>query len=161
MTTTEILQLVTDILNRLHVEFEDVSIIEDSGRIRVAITSPHSHKLIGRDGATLSSLNHIVKRMSEKQGSETPFTVDVNNYYEEMLDGVRNKARVSADRARSFKTNIAMEPMNSYERMIVHSALADLADIKTESAGYGRDRHVVICYTDSPSPEVDPLDAQI
>lgn len=162
MNTSEIQQLVTDILNHLHVEFDDITLIEDSGRIRVAVTSStQSQKLIGRDGATLSSLNHLIKRMSEKQGAETPFTVDVNNYYEEMLDTVRNKARISADRARSFKTSIAMEPMNSYERMVVHSILADLADIKTESAGYGRDRHVVVCYTENPPEEQDPIDAQI
>ncbi|MEK7526803.1 MAG: R3H domain-containing nucleic acid-binding protein, partial [Patescibacteria group bacterium] len=57
--------------------------------------------------------------------------------------------KIMAERARSFKTNMELEPMSPYERMIIHSALESLPDIKTESVGFGRGRKVVIKYVES------------
>ena len=155
MNQTEIKEMVINFLNKLKTSFDSVDVIEDGERVRVAISTADSKSLIGNEGANLSALNHVIKRITEKLGNTTPFTIDVNDYYEQALDAVREKARVNAERAKSFKTNIEMDPMNSYERMIVHATLADIPDVKTESSGYGRDRRVVICYAPNDTDELD------
>jgi predicted RNA-binding protein Jag len=56
------------------------------------------------------------------------------------------KAVAAAEEARNLKTDVTMEPMSSYDRMVVHSTLAGQADISTESVGEGRDRKVMVKY---------------
>ena len=75
------------------------------------------------------------------------FTIDVNNYQEKKNEDIKNKATMMAERARFFKNNVEMIPMNPYERMIVHSLFTASEDIETESTGKGRERRVVIKYT--------------
>jgi len=155
MNYADINTLVHDVLRRMHITPDNVTVEDSDGRVRVVITlSSESQTLIGAHGTTLTALNHIIKRISAQKGYTEPFTVDVNNYYEAGLDTVRNKARISAERARSYKTNIEMEPMNSYERMVVHSTLADESSVATESAGHGKDRRVVIRYIEETKNEL-------
>ena len=93
------------------------------------------------------ALNHIITRMALTKDPEVKkFTVDVNGYYKQSLETIKQKARFAADRARSFKTKIDLEPMNSFERLIVHSLFPEDGDIKTHSEGMGRDRHIVLAY---------------
>ena len=108
--------------------------------------------LIGYDGKILIALNHLIKKIYEKekliQGFEDMhFTIDVNNYQEKKNEDIKNKATMMAERARFFKNNVEMIPMNPYERMIVHSLFTESEDIETESTGKGRERRVVIKYT--------------
>jgi spoIIIJ-associated protein len=81
-------------------------------------------------------------------GEELSFVVDVNDYQKKRIEDIRAKARVYAERARYFKSSVEMDPMSSYERMIIHSEFSDTPDIETSSAGVGRDRHIVIRFTE-------------
>jgi spoIIIJ-associated protein len=75
--------------------------------------------------------------------------VDVNEYQKKHIEEIRSKARILAERARYFKSSVDMEPMSAYERMIIHSEFASSPDISTESIGKGKDRHVVLRYTEN------------
>ena len=153
MDITAIKELVTELLAKMSVTHDEVSVRaprDDRGSHAVMINTKESGRLIGVDGAHFEALNHVVKKMVAKQSGtkETPrFMVDVNEYSENMLDKLRLKARLMADRAVSFKTSVEFDPMSSYERMVVHSELQTLPNIKTESVGEGRDRRVVVKYT--------------
>lgn len=106
--------------------------------------------LIGDRGEHIKSFNHIVRRLAEKEfghGEEnTPlhFIVDVNDYYKERSDYLHELARMSAQRVRYFKKEVEMKPMSAFERRIIHTALMEYPDIKTESRGEGMERRVVI-----------------
>ncbi len=76
------------------------------------------------------------------------FFIDINGYLESGVKDLEIRAKIMAERARSLKTNIEMEPMSAYQRMIVHSVLGSFSNVKTESSGYGKDRKVVIKYVD-------------
>ena len=67
------------------------------------------------------------------------------NYLQELID----KARLLANRARSLQIDVEMPNLSSYERFIIHAALADEKDIETESYGVGKDRRLVIKYINS------------
>ena len=139
------------------VGFDSVTLSEVDGRNAFVIKSSESHILIGSHGAHIAALNHLIKRIavkhSEPLDAKLDFYVDVNDYHSKLTEEVKNRATILAGRARSFKTRIEMDPMSSYERMIVHTLFQDSPDIKTESVGVGDSRHVVLMYVEPPSNE--------
>lgn len=126
----------------------------DSGMLWCAIETPDFSFMIGRDGETLRSLNHIVQKIIEKdfivdgkkEDKSPSVFIDINGYQKKRFDNLKNIAHMMAERARYFKSNIEIDPMPAYERRIVHMFLEEAKDIKTESDGYGANRHVVIKY---------------
>ena len=127
-----------------------VEVDERTGSARYLVSSPDSAILIGEHGARLLALNHVMKRIAEKKNAEIgAFMIDVNDYQKKRIDEIRAKAHMLAERARYFKSSVEMDPMSSYERMIVHAEFSEEKDIVTESTGLGRDRRVIIRYSES------------
>ena len=141
--------LVTALLNKLG--FEGEVSIADGHRTVVKVESPDAKTLIGPDGEHLRALNTVARRMVEtKHGDEAPgFLIDVNGYHEAQLEGVRQQARMLAQRARLFKHDVEMPPLSAYERLVVHELFADDPEITTESAGEGKFRHIVLKYKEA------------
>lgn len=143
---------VKDILEKLGVAYDDLVIIEEekTGTPKFTIKTKESGMLIGPKGEHFMALNHLIKKIvSKKLGDDSTklhFIVDVNDYHEDAMKEIKNMAIILAERARSFKRDIPMEPMSSYERMIVHSVLEGYPEIKTESDGFGRERKIIIKY---------------
>lgn len=124
-------------------------IVEENGMLWCMIETPDSRFMIGRDGETLRSLNHLVRKMAEKASGQEEISniyVDVNGYQKKRFDNLRNIAHMMAERAKYFKSNIEIDPMPANERRIIHMFLENIPDIKTESEGYGPNRRVVIKY---------------
>jgi spoIIIJ-associated protein len=127
---------------------------EDSGMLWCMIETPDSSFIIGRDGETLRSLNHIVQKIVEKEIPQTEekgpsIFIDINGYQKKRFENLKNIAHMMAERARYFKSNIEVDPMPSFERRIIHMFLEGAKDIKTESEGYGPNRRVVIKYVNN------------
>lgn len=147
-------ELIENTLKNMGVSFDSVDVSENAltSSPKFTIKSGESALIIGVKGANLSAFNHLIKKMvskgKEEEEEKAKFFIDVNDYHERVESELKNKARIMADRARSFKTNIELEPMSSYERMVVHSFLQEIPDIKTESVGFGKDRRVVIKYVE-------------
>ena len=122
--------------------------VKDGHRTVVAVTSPDSKALIGPNGEHLHALNLLLHKLVEKEfGEESKnFLVDVNEYHESKMERVRQDARMLAQRARLFKHDVELEPMSAYERLVVHELFAEDPEIKTESAGEGKFRHIVLKY---------------
>jgi spoIIIJ-associated protein len=150
----EIKRLISEMLVLMEVPAEMIEVETDSktGNDVYMIRTAYEDALIGRDGERFSALLHLIKRIVNKdedgKDSEYKFSVDVNNYQKAKIERLRNKAIILANQARDFKKNIEMEPMSSYERMVCHDALAGQNNIKTESTGFGKDRRLVIKYTE-------------
>ncbi|MCI0566523.1 hypothetical protein L0Y46_05010 [bacterium] len=154
MDTDEIKNLITTCLEKLGVASAgvDLQIDPNTGSNRFSIQTPEWNLLIGNQGATLLALSHIIKKIADKrtemlEKDPLSFIVDVNDYQERRIEEIKGRAQILAERARSFQRNIEMDPMSSYERMIVHSILSESSDIKTESVGTGKDRRVVIKFS--------------
>ena len=149
--TEKVKKLLEGLLTRLGVKFDEISLNNqnDSSGIAFIIKSPESGLIIGTRGANISAINHLIKRMVGKLSSddeEFRFYIDVNDYHDKLLEEIQNKAKILADRARSFEVNIEMEPMSSYERMIIHTYFENVSDIETESKGVGSKRRVILKY---------------
>lgn len=133
------------------VTIEDISPLYGGEILRFSIKTDEPYVLIGRDGKVLMAFNHVVKKIIENETinrglKEVNFIVDVNDFQEKKIEEIKNKANIIAERARFFKNNVEMLPMNPYERMIIHSLFTNTDDIETESLGVGRDRRIVIKY---------------
>lgn len=126
---------------------------EEGNILWCSIETPDSHFIIGRDGETLRSLNHIVQKIVEKgiveEEKGPSLFIDVNGYQKKRFENLKNIAHMMAERARYFKSNIEVDPMPSYERRIIHMFLEGDKNIKTESEGYGPNRRVVIKYVEN------------
>lgn len=157
MSTIDVIKVKTvieELLRLMGVSFDDIEVVNNEQTIspKFIIKTDDSAILIGIKGVNLLAFNHIVKKIISKNKEEdeqSKFFIDVNNYQARIEEELKNKAKVMSERARSFKVDIELDPMSSYERMIVHSCLQDIPDIKTESRGEGRDRRVVIKYIES------------
>lgn len=147
MSPEQLTELTKKILDLLGIDDATVS-VTTGHRTVVAVTTSGDTPLIGANGDHLRALNMLLRRLVEKQHGEkaTSFLVDINGYHEAQMEQVRANARVLAQRTRLFKHDTDMEPMTSYERLVVHELFAEDPEIKTESAGEGKFRHIVLKY---------------
>ena len=114
--------------------------------LTLTIRTPEAGVLIGEDGERLQSLNHVIRRMMEREyGQEAAqILVDVNDYRRKQYEELRDQARMGAQRVRYFKKEVILSPMSAFERRVVHMTLQEYPDIAAESKGEGRARCVVI-----------------
>jgi len=157
MKPEDVKKIIEEVLNKLTTSFEEIEINKmEDGSYVFSIKTKETDFIVGKDGTSLLSLNHLVKRIFDQKLNKTqteapfPFIVDVNGYQQKKIDEIKNKAKMMVERARFFKSNVEMEPMSSYERMIVHNFLKTIPDIDTESIGTGGERRVVVKYKEAP-----------
>ncbi|MEZ4210776.1 MAG: R3H domain-containing nucleic acid-binding protein [Candidatus Paceibacterota bacterium] len=147
---TEIKKIIEEFLTKTGFDFTSVSseLDMDSGSFWFDIESSDSRFLIGKDGETIQSINYLVRRFVDKKYQENSprVTVDINKYQKSKIEKIKTIAHMMAERARFFKSSIELEPMNSFERRVVHEYVSNHSDISSESAGFGKNRHVVISF---------------
>ena len=151
-------KIISEFFTAMGAELTELKVSEGQ-RCVVAITSPESQRLIGPRGEHLRALNMLARRLVvAKHGEEAAsFLIDINGYQEAQLETVRQNARILAQRARLFKHDVELEPMNPYERLVVHELFAEDPDIKTESAGEGKFRHIVLKYRSGSPVTTDSI----
>lgn len=141
--------IIESIFNHTACSIAKIEISNEDGMLWCMIETPDSRFMIGREGETLRSLNHIVRKMLEKSSGEEEIAnvfIDINGYQKKRFDSLKNIAHMMAERAKYFKSNIEIEPMPANERRIIHMFLEKIPEIKTESEGFGPNRRVVIKY---------------
>ena len=155
MDTRAVQTIIQELLEKLTLEVESVTVSEDAIHPVFSIKTEDAKKLIGNRGENLRAFNYIIKRIVEKKlDIEHPwFLVDVNGYQQDRNDEVRKKAKILIERVRNFKTTAQMDDLNAYERMLVHSMVAEDPEIETESLGEGRIKPLVIKYKEVPAEE--------
>lgn len=116
---------------------------EDS--ISVTIFSDNNAILIGKNGKNIAALQLLIRQMvNNKLNKNISIVLDVGNYKEKRVKSIEFLAKKLAREAYKTKTEVTMDSMNSYERRIVHSVLADDKYVYTESVGEEPNRKVVI-----------------
>ncbi len=91
----------------------------------------------------LQPVEHLIN-LSLKQDQKPPYVVDMNYYRRERERLIIELAKAGAKKAKMSKGEVPLPPMNSYERRLVHVEIATNPDLRTESVGVGKDRHIVI-----------------
>ncbi|MDD6793970.1 MAG: protein jag [Clostridiaceae bacterium] len=136
---------LNDILNNMNIT-ADISIIEKDNTLNIDITGKNVGSIIGYRGETLDSIQYLVSIIVNKNHEE-PYRkviVDVENYRKKREDTLKGVAVKAANRVRKSGRAYKLEPMNPYERRIIHSALQEFNDITTHSEGEDPHRRVII-----------------
>jgi len=92
----------------------------------------------------VSDLERLINLLAKKEGMEETIFVDVNNYRKERENIIVELAKAAARKVLITKEEVKLPAMNAYERRLVHVELSTRPDVKSESMGEGRDRHVII-----------------
>ena len=147
--------VLKEVLTQAGIAFSRISKSEIAGQTVFSIEGADAPMLIGSHGDTIHALDMLVKRIIETKtakdaaeggSEEAMFLIDVNGYRSQKIQDLQSKALMMAERARSLQYDVELNPMTAYERLIVHTALQDAPNVKTESQGEGRNRRVVIKY---------------
>lgn len=156
MKNAQIENLITEFFKETGIHSGEVSFIYDdeTKTLWCALSLPDGRLLTGKNGETLSAINHLVRKIVEKHlgfeedSKHSPWNiiVDINGFQKKRVDSIKAVAHMMAERARFFKSSIEVDPMTPFERRIVHEFLSNMTDLKTESVGEGLKRRVVIKY---------------
>ncbi|MDP4091931.1 MAG: RNA-binding cell elongation regulator Jag/EloR [Bacillota bacterium] len=133
-----------DVFDKMNLKAE-VMVEEDEESILLRIYGEDIGIIIGRRGETLDSLQYLTSLVVNKEkGSYKRVVIDVENYRQKREETLVKLANRLADRVIKYKKNIVLEPMNPYERRIIHSSLQDNDYVETYSIGDEPNRKVVI-----------------
>ncbi len=98
------------------------------------VKTEESGRLIGRQGQTLADLQYLLNRMIFQADPSAPkITVDVGGYRAQAREELVKRALEAAEKVRKWGDVVELEPMNAYERRIVHNALREDAEVETHS----------------------------
>ena len=113
----------------------------------VGLIAEDNARLIGRDGKTLNSIQLLLQQMVSNQvGMDIRVNVDASNYKSNKQNRLEWQIKRIAKEVSKTKIEAKLDPMNSYERRIVHSVVGEFKELETESFGETPDRYVVIRY---------------
>jgi spoIIIJ-associated protein len=110
------------------------------------VQSDEGSRLIGRQGQTLRDLQYLLNRMLIRHDPAAPkVEIDIAGYRQEARDALVKKALEAAEKVRKWGDVVEMEPLNAYDRRLVHHALKDDPDIETQSVEVeGTDKKVIL-----------------
>ena len=148
---------VSGLMERMGVEAEIEIARRDNGGINVNLSGSGMGAIIGRRGETLDAIQHltnyVVNRDSDKH---MHISVDAENYRAKREESLTKLAEKMAEKAIKYKRSMALEPMNSYERHVIHTALQNYEGVTTSSTGVEPNRRVVVSYVRPEKPDNKP-----
>ena len=146
---------LTPIFNLMGVENFTFTAVKKGAATVLKVSGEHMGALIGRRGETMESLSYLASLVVNRmEGPYVKLGLDVGGYRNKREDDLSALARRIADRVIRTGCYYEMEPMNPYERHIIHTAVADIEGVRSESKGEGRDRRVVI-YSTAPDAQTE------
>ena len=140
---------LTPIFNLMGVENFTFSAVKKGAATILKVSGEHMGALIGRRGETMESLSYLASLVVNRmEGPYVKLGLDVGGYRNKREDDLSALAKRIADRVIRTGCYYEMEPMNPYERHIIHTAIAEIDGVRSESKGDGPARHVVpVSYT--------------
>ena len=134
-------------MKAMDMEVELKTEIDQDGALCVDMSGEHMGILIGKRGQTLDSLQYLANRVANKhQEGYVRVKLDTENYRARREETLRHLAKNIAHKVKRNRRPVALEPMNPYERRIIHSALQGNKYVETYSEGNEPYRHVVVVY---------------
>ena len=146
-------QAAIDFINTVIADMQLTAQIETrdgkDGELIIDVSGEGSGILIGHHGETLDSLQYLAslaanKKVDGKKDDYVRITVDVEGYRAKREETLRALARRMAARVQKYKKSVMLEPMNPYERRIIHSEIQNIAGVSTNSIGSENNRKIVI-----------------
>lgn len=138
-------EFVQDTLKAMNMDAEITSSIDEDGALCVDMKGEHMGILIGKRGQTLDALQYLANRVANKhQDGYVRVKLDTENYRARREETLKHLAKNIAHKVKRNRRPVALEPMNPYERRIIHSALQSDPYVTTHSEGEEPYRKVVV-----------------
>ena len=142
-----IVKFLTGLLSQMESQAQIKVYETEKGRYRAILEGDKLGQLIGRRGETLDAIqqltNYAVNSGADKR---IRIQVDAENYRRKREQSLESLARKTAEKAKRYRRSVTLEPMNAYERHVIHAALQDVAQVNTYSVGTEPNRRVVVAY---------------
>ncbi len=145
---------ILTILKNLGIEEAEISVEADEEEVRFSIDCGDDYgSVIGRRGETLDAIQYLT-RLVINRGSDDfkRVSINVGNYREKRENTLRSLARKNAAKVRKYGRNVVLEPMNPYERRIIHTTVQEIEGVTSHSVGSDGDRKVVITLEEGVKP---------
>ena len=151
LCTDEKAQKITEFLTGLLQHMESSAQVKvyrpEEGRYKVILEGEKLGQLIGRRGETLDAIQQLTSYCVNRSGEKrVRIHVDAENYRLKREQSLQNLARKVAAKVVRNRRNVTLEPMNAYERHVIHTALQGMENITTYSMGTDPNRRVIVAY---------------
>ena len=144
-----------EVIARMGVENVTFSAVQKGEATIIRLDGEKLGALIGRRGETMESLSYLASLVANRlEGDYIKLGLDVAGYRDKRESDLTALAQRIGAKVRKTGRSFAMEPMNPYERRIIHSAISKMEGVRSESKGEGRDRRVVI-YSTAPDAQTE------
>lgn len=138
-----------EVIEKMGVQDVQFSAVQKGEATIICLDGEKLGALIGRRGETMESLSYLASLVANRlEGDYIKLGLDVAGYRGKRESDLTALAQRIGAKVRRTGRSFAMEPMNPYERRIIHSAISSMEGVRSESKGEGRDRRVVIYSTD-------------
>ena len=138
-----------EVIEKMGVQDVKFSAVQKGEATIIRLDGEKMGALIGRRGETMESLSYLASLVANRlEGDYIKLGLDVAGYRDKRESDLTALAQRIGAKVRRTGRSFAMEPMNPYERRIIHSAIGKMEGVRSESKGEGRDRRVVIYSTD-------------
>ena len=143
----KLIEFISTIVEKMGYDIKVSISYREEKKIGVRIESSHSSILIGRKGKNLDALQLLANIYAGRLGhEEVRVILDTENYRIRREESLVRLAYTTADKVRSRRNSILLEPMNPFERRLIHTTLNDIPDVETKSEGDGLYKQVRVLY---------------
>ncbi|MCQ2583135.1 MAG: protein jag [Treponema sp.] len=143
----QLIEFVTNIIEKMGYTVKVSVTYREDKKIGIKLDSDHSSILIGRKGKNLDALQVLANIYAGRLGhEEIRVILDSENYRIRREESLVRLAYTTADKVRSSRNSILLEPMNPFERRLIHTTLNDIPDVETKSEGDGLYKQVRVLY---------------
>jgi len=140
-------QFLTGLLERMDIRAEIEITEQEDGGLLIELSGGVMGAVIGRRGETLDAIQHLTNYAVNRGREERVYiSVDAEGYRSKREESLRRLAEKMAAKAIKYRRSMALEPMNSYERHVIHTALQNYEGVTTSSTGTEPNRRVVVNY---------------
>ena len=143
-------QAIRKFLTGLLAQMESEAVVKvyqpEKGRYKVILEGQNLGALIGRRGETLDAIQQLTSYSVNRTGGRVRIQLDAEGYREKREQSLQHLARKVAAKVTKYRRSVTLEPMNAYERHVIHTALQDVPGVTTYSTGVDPNRRVIVAY---------------
>ena len=144
--TQEIKKFLSGLLQQMEVTAEVKVYLPEKGRYKVILEGQGLGAIIGRRGETLDAIQQLTSYSVNRTGSRVRVQLDAENYRAKREQSLERLANKVAAKVVKYRRSVTLEPMNAYERHVIHTALQEVPGVTTYSTGVDPNRRVIVAF---------------
>ena len=142
----EIKKFLSGLLQQMEVTAEVKVYLPEKGRYKVILEGQGLGAIIGRRGETLDAIQQLTSYSINRTGSRVRVQLDAENYRAKREQSLERLANKVAAKVVKYRRSVTLEPMNAYERHVIHTALQEVPGVTTYSTGVDPNRRVIVAF---------------